>query len=77
MNAELWIMKFNLIKINLKSFLIIFLFTISIAENIYSQTSDSEKKGTRTIYLIRHGEYDQKDERDSFTGRELTPLGIA
>ena len=79
MSAELWIMKFNLEKINLNlnPFLIIFLFAIFIAENIYSQTDHPEKKGTRTIYLIRHGEYDQKDERDSFTGRELTPLGIA
>ncbi|MCU0343512.1 MAG: histidine phosphatase family protein [Ignavibacterium sp.] len=69
-------MKFNIKKINLKSLLIIFLFTISLVENIYSQTSDSEKKGTRTIYLIRHGHYDEADERDEYTGKELTPLGI-
>jgi serine/threonine-protein phosphatase PGAM5 len=70
-------MKFNLKKINLNSFLIILLFTIFLAENIYSQTNDSEKKGTRTIYLIRHGHYDEADERDEYIGKELTPLGIS
>jgi serine/threonine-protein phosphatase PGAM5 len=35
------------------------------------------KKGVRTIYLIRHGQYDQADERDEFSGRGLVPLGIA
>jgi len=70
-------MKFNLKKINLNAFLIILLFTIFLAENIYSQTNDSEKKGTRTIYLIRHGHYDEADERDEYIGKELTPLGIS
>ena len=70
-------MKFNLEKINLNPFLIIFLFTIFLAENIYSQTDHPEKKGTRTIYLIRHGHYDEADERDEYTGKELTPLGIS
>lgn len=60
-----------------KSLLIILLFTISFAGNIYSQTNDSDKKGTRTIYLIRHGQYDQADERDEFSGKGLVPLGIA
>lgn len=69
-------MKFNFEKINLNSFLIIFLFTIFLAENIYSQSNDSEKKGTRTIYLIRHGHYEEADNRDEFTGKELTPLGV-
>ena len=41
------------------------------------QNSEFDKKGTRTIYLIRHGHYDEKDERDEFIGRELTSLGIA
>jgi len=33
--------------------------------------------GVRTVYLIRHGEYDQEDERDPDVGRGLVPLGIA
>lgn len=41
------------------------------------QNSGSDKKGTRTIYLIRHGLYNENDERDEFIGKELTPLGIA
>ena len=60
-----------------KSLLIILLFTISFVGSIYSQTNDSDIKGTRTIYLIRHGQYDESDERDEFTGKGLVPLGIA
>lgn len=53
---------------------IVFLLLTVLSENYQCQTVEN---GTRTIYLIRHGEYDQDDERDAFTGRELTPLGIA
>lgn len=41
------------------------------------QMAETAKKGTRTIYLVRHGQYDHDDERDEFSGRELVPLGIA
>lgn len=41
------------------------------------QSSKVIKNGTRTIYLIRHGFYNESDERDEFVGKELTPLGIA
>lgn len=57
--------------------LLLFLFSIVLFTTVYCQNSNTLEKGTRTIYLIRHGEYDQTDERDAFTGRELTPLGIA
>lgn len=33
--------------------------------------------GTRTVYLIRHGEYDHDDERDPDVGKGLVPLGVA
>ena len=33
--------------------------------------------GIRTIYLIRHGDYNHEDDRDADVGKELVPLGIA
>jgi len=33
--------------------------------------------GVRTIYLIRHGEYDIEDEASPFVGKGLVPLGVA
>ncbi len=41
--------------------------------------SDEQVKtdGVRTVYLIRHGEYDKNDERDPDVGRALVPLGVA
>jgi len=33
--------------------------------------------GVRTLYLIRHGEYDHADERDPDVGKALVPLGVA
>ena len=33
--------------------------------------------GVRTVYLIRHGDYDHEDDRDSEVGKELLPLGVA
>jgi serine/threonine-protein phosphatase PGAM5 len=53
--------------------LILFLFV----STSLCQTSETKQKGTRTIYLIRHGEYNIDDERDAFVGKELTPLGVA
>lgn len=35
-----------------------------------------DKAGIRTIYLIRHGQYDSTDRRDATVGRGLVPLGI-
>jgi len=35
------------------------------------------ENATRTIYLIRHGDYDHNDKRDPDIGRALIPLGIA
>jgi serine/threonine-protein phosphatase PGAM5 len=36
-----------------------------------------EDTGVRTVYLIRHGQYDHEDDRDPDVGRGLVPLGIA
>jgi len=52
------------------------LISILTSMSVHCQVPDTEERGTRTIYLIRHGEYNQDDERDAFTGRELTQLGI-
>jgi serine/threonine-protein phosphatase PGAM5 len=38
---------------------------------------DQEGKGVRTIYLVRHGDYDWQDERDPDVGKALIPLGVA
>jgi serine/threonine-protein phosphatase PGAM5 len=62
---------------NFKSLLILFLLVINLPGIIYSQSTNVEEKGIRTIYLIRHGQYDQSDERDEYTGKGLVPLGIA
>jgi len=46
-----------------------------------SSCSPAEKTakadGVRTVYLIRHGEYDYADQRDPDVGKALVPLGIA
>jgi serine/threonine-protein phosphatase PGAM5 len=64
---------------NLKivSSIILFLFTVVLSLESYGQNTDPARNGIRTIYLIRHGEYDQKDTSDSDIGKKLTPLGIA
>jgi len=42
-------------------------------------SADQAKKsdGVRTVYLIRHGEYDSDDESDPTVGKALVPLGVA
>jgi len=62
---------------NFKSLLILFLLVINLPGINYSQSINVEEKGIRTIYLIRHGQYDESDERDEYTGKGLIPLGIA
>lgn len=42
-----------------------------------SGISGPEPAGARTLYLIRHGEYDHEDQRDPEIGKGLVPLGIA
>ncbi len=51
-----------------------FLVTIS---SIQAQESKSQTKGVRTLYLIRHGQYDHDDDMSSDIGKALVPLGIA
>ena len=55
--------------------IIYFLLFLVLSTVSYSQ--DDIKTGTKTIYLIRHGEYNQADTSDSDIGKKLTPLGIA
>lgn len=56
----------------------IFLFT-SIGDNgfILGEQELPLGNGIRTLYLIRHGEYDHLDDRDPEVGKGLVPLGIA
>jgi len=62
------------------------LLAMSIVFGVVAPASAAEPKpaaaaaaqpGVRTVYLIRHGQYDQKDPRDETVGRGLVPLGIA
>jgi serine/threonine-protein phosphatase PGAM5 len=59
------------------SLLVLLAFTIVLSPAAFGRQPDAGKKGIRTIYLIRHGQYDQADTRDEFSGRGLVPLGIA
>lgn len=59
-------------------FLLIFLAIILVPRSVYGANDPHEKKpGVRILYLIRHGEYNQKDPRSPFVGKGLVPLGIA
>ena len=51
-------------------------FTISFS-NVFCQAPGPGNKGTRTLYLIRHGQYDHDDKRDPDIGKNLVSLGIA
>lgn len=62
---------------NFNLLLILFLLVINLLEVNYPQSINAEEKGIRTIYLIRHGQYDQKDTSNADVGKELVPLGIA
>lgn len=39
--------------------------------------AEPDGDGVRTVYLIRHGDYDHDDERDPDVGKGLVPLGVA
>ena len=62
---------------NIFSLIVLLLLSIMLSSITHGQSNDSEKNGVRTIYLIRHGEYNQTDTSDSDIGNVLTPLGIA
>jgi serine/threonine-protein phosphatase PGAM5 len=57
-------------------FLILLTFLFSVF-TLSGQENKKNDNGSRTIYLIRHGQYDQNDERDPDIGKGLVPLGIA
>ena len=44
---------------------------------LLAQTAPEDQKGTRTVYLIRHGQYDHDDQRDAEIGKGLVPIGMA
>ncbi len=45
--------------------------------NLFALENNTKTKGVRTLYLIRHGQYDHDDDRDPDIGKALVPLGIA
>jgi serine/threonine-protein phosphatase PGAM5 len=62
---------------NQLTLIFIFLITSIFSADVCCQNTNLSQKGIRTIYLIRHGEYNQADTTDSDIGKKLTPLGIA
>ena len=36
-----------------------------------------DRPGVRTLYLVRHGAYDEADPRDAAVGKGLVPIGVA
>ncbi|MCW8811668.1 MAG: histidine phosphatase family protein [Ignavibacteriaceae bacterium] len=63
--------------IKLKLLLNILMIIIILSISGYGQNSDDREIGTRTIYLIRHGEYTPQDDNIPDSENVLTPLGIA
>jgi serine/threonine-protein phosphatase PGAM5 len=45
--------------------------------NLIAQGNNTKTNGVRTLYLIRHGQYNHDDDRNSDIGKALVPLGIA
>ncbi len=73
-------MRKSFLNINLTLYLIFsitLIFILLTTVDINAQETEGETKGIRTIYLIRHGDYNFEDERDPDIGKELIPLGIA
>jgi serine/threonine-protein phosphatase PGAM5 len=60
-----------------KKILSLLVVAIVLSAAAFGRQDDAGKKGVRTVYLVRHGQYDQADARDEFTGKGLVPLGIA
>ena len=44
---------------------------------VWSAEVPEKTNGVRTVYLIRHGQYDHDDPRDPDVGKGLVPLGVA
>jgi serine/threonine-protein phosphatase PGAM5 len=55
----------------------IFIALLLISFLMEFKAQEQSQQGSRTIYLIRHGEYNSEDKRDPDVGKELVPLGIA
>jgi len=64
-------------KIKILTLFFLFLLLLVFSTDCFNQNTDADAKGIRTVYLIRHGEYDQTDTSNSGIEKKLTPLGIA
>jgi serine/threonine-protein phosphatase PGAM5 len=49
------------------------LFTLAFPAR--APAADAPGRGVRTLYLVRHGAYEERDTTDEDTGRHLVPLG--
>ena len=55
----------------------LWIIAVVIGLTAVSASPEPEKElPSRTIYLIRHGDYDHDDERDADIGKALVPLGV-
>lgn len=48
-----------------------------VASSVVCAEDAEKNNGVRTLYLIRHGDYDHEDDRDPDVGKALVPLGVA
>ena len=48
-----------------------------MAPAAFCEEDEKAGEGIRTIYLVRHGDYDGEDPRDPDIGKALLPLGVA
>ena len=66
--------------LNISSFVlgfILFVGPISGSSARAATEEEAKSDGVRTVYLIRHGDYDHEDDRDPDVGKALIPLGVA
>ena len=53
------------------------LLTSGVPASAVQHDAGERLSGVRTIYLIRHGQYDHEDDSDPDVGKALVPLGVA
>jgi serine/threonine-protein phosphatase PGAM5 len=55
----------------------LWLLALIMAAGPMATGEEATESGVRTVYLIRHGDYNDQDERDPEVGKALVPIGVA